>query len=608
MYKKLNRFCMFNASVDAILAEELGCEFVYNRGFTPYSLNVWFVTGLRKDNMVNTDSKVNSNFIKNIISEDIKNNVHGGQVVTRFPPEPNGYLHIGHARSIWLNFGMAQEFGGQCNLRFDDTNPEKEEQEYVDAIKEDVRWLGYEWSGEVRYASAYFQQFYDWAIHLIKSGLAYVCDLTPEQASEYRGWATKPGKESPYRNRTVEENLALFEKMRAGEFADGACVLRAKIDMASPNMNMRDPILYRIRHAEHHQTGNDWPIYPSYDFAHGQEDAIEGITHSVCTLEFQDHRPLYEWFLENLPVPSKPRQYEFGRLNLSYTVTSKRKLKRLVDEKIVDGWDDPRMPTISGMRRRGITARALRNFCDMVPVSRSDSVIELALFERAVRDDLNDHAARAMAVLNPLKVVITNRSDDCLESLSAAVHPNKPELGERTLPFTREIYIDREDFTEDTTLSRKKFKRLVLGEWVRLRSAYIIRADEVIKNEAGEIVEVRATVVEDTIGKDAPGDVKPRGVIHWVSASHGKQATLRMYDRLFTHESPDKTEEDFLTYVNPQSLAETTAWVEPAIIDAAPETVFQFEREGYFVADRYDHAAEVPVFNMTISLKEGGKF
>ncbi|UZE94673.1 glutamine--tRNA ligase/YqeY domain fusion protein [Alkalimarinus alittae] len=553
--------------------------------------------------MATSEIKASSNFIRNIIEEDVKAGKQS-KIVTRFPPEPNGYLHIGHARSIWLNFGMAKEFGGDCNLRFDDTNPEKEEQEYVDSIKEDVRWLGYQWSGDVKYASEYFDQFYEWALHLIKEGKAYVCDLSAKESSEYRGWATKPGKDSPYRSRSIEENLLLIDKMRKGELEEGSCVLRAKIDMASPNMNLRDPILYRIRKVPHHQTGDKWCIYPSYDFAHGQEDSIEGITHSICTLEFQDHRPLYEWFHENLPVPSKPKQYEFGRLNLNYTVTSKRKLKQLVDSGFVNGWNDPRMPTVSGMRRRGYTPASLKTFCDMVPVSKSNSVIDVSVLERAIRDDLNDNAPRAMCVMDPLKVVITNFPEGEVEDMVAASHPSKPELGERTLPFTRELLIDRSDFNEDSSLSRKKFKRLVLGEWVRLRGAYIIKANEVVKDESGEISQINASLIPDTVGNDAPEGIRPRGVIHWVSEKYGVPAEIRRYDRLFNHESPDQGDEDFMTYINADSLSVITAIVEPSVANCQAETSFQFEREGYFVADRYDHAAGKPVFNMTIGLRD----
>lgn len=550
-----------------------------------------------------SESAVNHNFIRPIIQEDIDAGRIAGKVTTRFPPEPNGYLHIGHAKSICLNFGLAEEFGGECNLRFDDTNPAKEEQEYIEAIKEDVQWLGFQWAGDVRYASSYFEQFYDWAIHLIKQGKAYVCDLTAEQASEYRGWATKPGKPSPFRDRSVEENLTLFEKMKNGDFAEGFCVLRAKIDMASPNMNLRDPILYRIRKQPHHQTGYKWCIYPSYDFAHGQGDAIEGVTHSICTLEFQDHRPLYEWFIENLPVPSRPKQYEFGRLNINYTVTSKRNLKQLVDEKIVAGWNDPRMPTISGMRRRGITAAALRAFCDGLAVAKTDGIVDIAQLEFEIRKDLNDHASRAMCVLNPLKVTISNASDE-VEWLEVANHPQQEAMGHRELPFTKAIYIDAADFTEDTSLSRKKFKRLVIGDYVRLRGAYVIKADDVLKDDNGNITEVIASLVPDTVGQNPPADIKPRGVIHWVSATEGKQVELRLYDRLFLAEAPGKATGNYLDDVNPDSLKVIKAIAEPSIVNCEPETVFQFEREGYFVSDRYDHSGDTPVFNLTIGLKD----
>lgn len=547
-----------------------------------------------------------ANFIETIIEEDLAAG-RVQSVVTRFPPEPNGFLHVGHAKSICLNFGLAEKFGGQCNLRFDDTNPAKEEQAYIDAIVEDVQWLGFQWAGEIRYASDYFDQFYDWALHLINNGKAYVCDLSPEQASEYRGWATSPGKDSPYRERSVAENLALFEKMRAGELEEGSCVLRAKIDMASPNMNMRDPILYRIRKQSHHQTGDKWCIYPSYDFSHGQEDAIEGVTHSICTLEFADHRPLYEWFIENLPVPSKPRQYEFGRLNLNYTVTSKRKLKKLVDEAVVDGWNDPRMPTISGMRRRGYSARALRNFCQSLAVAKTDGVVDLAQLEFFIREDLNDHAARAMCVLDPVKLVISNFDEVItgdVAMMSAPVHPNDESRGVRELPFTKDLVIDRADFSEDTSLSRKKFKRLVTGDYVRLRSAFVIKAEDVEKDADGNVQTIIASLVPNTVGEDPPEGIKPRGVIHWVSYSQGKQATVRKYDRLFTHEAPDRGEEDFMQYLNPESLTVLdNCWIEPGLAEAEPETAFQFEREGYFVADRYDHTTDNPVFNMTIGLR-----
>lgn len=550
--------------------------------------------------------KPGNNFLRQIIATDIANNTHGGKVITRFPPEPNGFLHVGHAKSICLNFGLAMEFGGECNLRFDDTNPAREEQAYIDAIQEDVRWLGFEWAGQVRYASDYFARFYEWAQHLVKAGKAYVCDLSPEQAREYRGWATEPGKDSPYRDRSVAENLELLEKMRAGEFAEGTCVLRAKIDMSSPNMNMRDPILYRIRKQAHHQTGTEWCIYPSYDFSHGQEDAIEGVTHSICTLEFADHRPLYDWFLDNLPVPSRPTQYEFGRLNLNYTVTSKRKLKLLVDEGIVSGWDDPRMPTISGMRRRGYTPASIRNFCEAIGVTRSDGVVDVAMLEFAVRDDLNKNAPRAMCVLNPLKVTISNFTAEEPEIFSVDAHPDKPGLGSREVHFSREIYIDRDDFNEDSSLSRKKFKRLVPGDWVRLRGAYVIRADEVVKDADGNITEVLASLVPGTVGEDPPDGIRPRGVIHWVSASHGVQLEVRDYDRLFLHEAPDSGGEDFLRWINPESCRVLSqCWAEASLAQALPEQHFQFEREGYFVADRYDHRpGERLVFNKTIGLRD----
>ncbi len=545
-----------------------------------------------------------SNFLATIIEDDLAKGKHD-KIVTRFPPEPNGYLHIGHAKSICVNFGLAEQFGGVCNLRFDDTNPEKEEQEYIDSIKADINWLGFQWNETEKYTSNYFGTLYEYAVHLIKNGDAYVCDLSGDQAREYRGTLTEPGKNSPYRDRTVEENLALFEKMRNGEFDEGACALRAKIDMAAPNMNMRDPILYRIRKKAHHQTGNTWCIYPSYDFAHGQSDAIEGVTHSICTLEFEDHRPLYDWFISKLPVPAVPRQYEFARLNVNYTITSKRKLKRLVDEGVVAGWDDPRMPTISGMRRRGVTPASLRHFSEMVGTSRAGGVVDLGMLDFAIREDLNDNAPRAMAVLDPLKVVFTNLPEGHREVFTAPGHPNREDLGERELPFTREIYIDRSDFNEDSSLSRKKFKRLVTGEWVRLRNAYIIQADEVIKNDAGEITEIRAKVIEGTVGEDAPEGVRPRGVIHWVSASEGVPATVRLYDRLFDTETPDRGGDDFMQYLNPESLKVLTGCVvEPSLAKGAAEQSYQFEREGYFVIDRYESKPDALVFNRTIGLKE----
>ena len=542
-----------------------------------------------------------SNFLQTIISDDLAEG-RVAEVVTRFPPEPNGYLHIGHAKSISVNFGLAQANGGRCNLRFDDTNPEKESQEFIESIQADVKWLGYEWSGEVRYASTYFQQLYDWAVFLVEQGKAYVCDLNAEEARLYRGTLTEAGKNSPSRDRSVEENLDLLERMRAGEFDEGAKVLRAKIDMASPNMNMRDPILYRIRKVTHHQTGNDWVIYPTYDFAHGQEDAIEGVTHSICTLEFEDHRPLYDWFIESLPVNSRPHQYEFGRLNPSYTITSKRKLKQLVDEDVVIGWDDPRMPTVSGMRRRGYSPTAIRKFCDMIGTTRSDGVVDVAMLEFAIREDLNENAPRAMAVLNPLKVVLTDYPVEQVEELVTPCHPSREDLGERMLPFTRELYIDADDFREE---ANKKYKRLVLGKRVRLRNAYVIEADEAIKDEAGNIIEIHAHTIPNTLGENPEDGIKPKGVIQWVSVAHGERAELRIYDRLFNHESPDKGDNDFMDHLNPESLSLVkAAWVEPSLKSAVPEQRFQFEREGYFVADRYDHSSERLVFNKTIGLRD----
>ena len=543
-------------------------------------------------------SELRSNFLRTQIQSDLEKGVVA-ELVTRFPPEPNGYLHIGHAKSITVNFGLAEQFGGRCHLRFDDTNPEKESQEYIDSIQEDVRWLGFQWNGEVRYASSYFQQFYEWALHLIDEGLAYVCDLSAEDARSYRGTLTEPGRDSPFRGRTPEENRALFEQMREGSFEDGSRVLRAKIDMSSPNINLRDPILYRIRRAHHHQTGDEWPIYPTYDFAHGQEDAIEGVTHSICTLEFEDHRPLYEWFLANLPVPHLPRQIEFARLNTSYTVTSKRTLKLLVDSGTVSGWDDPRMPTIAGLRRRGYPAAAIRHFCEEVGTSRSDSVVDVAMLESAVRDYLNQHAPRAMCVIAPLKVILTNLESD--EDLAIVNHPSDESKGSRSVTFSSELWIDSDDFREE---ANKKYKRLVLGKRVRLRGAYVIEAERCEHNEQGEVTCVYAKVIPNTVGEDPEDGIKPKGVIHWVSALTGVSATIRLYDRLFTVPNPAKSD-DVLSVVNPDSLREVdTAVVESSLVHAAVESVYQFEREGYFVADRYDHSPSQPVFNLTIGLRD----
>lgn len=550
---------------------------------------------------VSTKAERPAHFIQNIIRKDLDEGKMQS-IVTRFPPEPNGYLHIGHAKSICLNFSLAKQFGGVCNLRFDDTNPEKESIEYVESIKRDVEWLGFKWHGEVRFTSNYFPQLHDWAVELIGTGKAYVCDLSPDQAREYRGSLTEPGKYSPNRDRSVEQNLALFAQMRAGELAEGSCSLRAKIDMASPNMNMRDPVIYRIKKAHHHNTGEQWCIYPSYDFAHGQSDAIEGITHSICTLEFEDHRPLYEWFLEHLSVPARPKQYEFARLNLNYTVTSKRKLRQLVDEQHVDGWDDPRMPTISGMRRRGYTARALRNFCELIGVTRADSVVDVGMLEYCLRDDLDKTAPRAMCVLRPLKVTLSNYPDDKVELISAPGHPNRDDLAVRQLPFTKTVLIDVEDFREE---ANKKYKRLVLGKRVRLRNAYVIEADEVIKNEAGEIVEVKARVIANTVGSDPEDGIKPKGVIHWVSAEQNIDCDVRLYDRLFNEESPDAGGADFLQAVNPHSLEIITgAKAELSLADAEPEAAYQFEREGYFCLDAHYSKSGKPVFNRTIGLRD----
>ncbi|MFC3607355.1 glutamine--tRNA ligase/YqeY domain fusion protein [Stutzerimonas tarimensis] len=547
-----------------------------------------------------------ANFLRPIVQSDLDAGKHA-KIVTRFPPEPNGYLHIGHAKSICLNFGLAEEFGGECNLRFDDTNPAKEDQEYIDAIKRDVEWLGFKWAGQERYASDYFEQLHDWAVHLINTGKAFVCDLSAEQAKEYRGSLSEPGRNSPWRDRSVEENLDLFARMRAGEFPDGARALRAKIDMASPNMNLRDPILYRIRHAHHHQTGNAWCIYPSYDFTHGQSDAIEGVTHSICTLEFEDHRPLYEWFLANLPVPCAPRQYEFARLNLNYTITSKRKLKQLVDEKHVEGWDDPRMSTLSGYRRRGYTPASLRNFCDMIGVNRAGGVVDIGMLEFAIREDLDANAPRAMCVLRPLKVVITNYPEGRIEDLALPRHP-KQDMGVRVLPFSRELYIDRDDYMESPP---KGYKRLEPGGEVRLRGSYVIRADETVRDAGGNIVELRCSYDQNTLGKNPEGR-KVKGVIHWVPAEGSVECEVRLYDRLFRSANPEKAPEEsegqggsFLDNINPESLQVLRGCrAEPSLAQVQAEERFQFEREGYFCVDLKDSRPGVPVFNRTVTLRD----
>ena len=538
-------------------------------------------------------------FVRQVITDDLEAG-RTQQVVTRFPPEPNGYLHIGHVKAICLNFGIAQEFNGLCNLRFDDTNPDAEEQEYVDGIANDVKWLGFEWNGEPRYASSYFDQLYTWAIQLIEQGDAYVDLQSPEEIKLNRGNFVEPGKNSPQRDATVAENLERFEKMRNGEFAEGQAVLRAKIDMASPNVHMRDPILYRILHSEHHQTGDKWKIYPMYDYAHPLSDAIEGVTHSLCTLEFQDHRPFYDWVIEKVKSPAVPRQYESSRLNVDYTITSKRKLRKLVEGGYVNGWDDPRMPTVVGMRRRGFTPEGLRDFCKRVGVSKVDgSIVDVAMLEYCIRQSLENAAARGMVVLNPLKVTLTNLPADM--DLTHSRHPNV-DMGERVIPLTSEIYIDRKDFEEEPP---KGFKRLIPGGEVRLRHAYVIKCDEVIKDENGEVVELKCSIDPETLGKNPEGR-KVKGVIHWVSATKGIPAEVRIYDRLFTESDPE-TGDDFLANLNPESLKVVQAVIEPALAEAKPEDRFQFEREGYFVADQYDHSSEKPVFNRILDLKDSFK-
>ena len=547
----------------------------------------------------NPENARTHNFITQIIDEDLASGKHKS-VHTRFPPEPNGYLHIGHAKSICLNFGLAKEYNGLCNLRFDDTNPVKEDVEYVDSIKADVEWLGFKWEGEPRYASDYFDALYGYAIELIEKGLAYVDELSPDQMREYRGTLTEPGKNSPYRDRSVEENLALFERMKNGEFAEGTLSLRAKIDMASPFMVMRDPVLYRIKFASHHQTGDKWCIYPMYDFTHCISDAIERITHSLCTLEFQDNRRLYDWVLDNISIERPlPHQYEFSRLNLEGTLTSKRKLLKLVNDGIVDGWNDPRMPTISGLRRRGYTPASLREFCRRIGVTKQDNVVEYSALEACIREDLNENAPRAMAVIDPVRVVIENFEGE--ETLTAPNHPNRPELGERQLPFTKELYIDRADFREE---ANKQYKRLVLGKEVRLRNAYVIKAERVEKDANGEITTIFCTYDPETLGKNPADGRKVKGVIHWVSAVHNHPAEFRLYERLFTVPNPGAAEE-IESVLNPTSLVVKHGFVEQSLANAEPEKGYQFEREGYFCADNKDSRPEHLVFNLTVSLKEG---
>ncbi len=544
-----------------------------------------------------------SSFIRNIITEDLQAGKNEGRVVTRFPPEPNGYLHIGHAKSICLNFSLAGDFGGRCHLRMDDTNPEKESDEYAEAIKEMVHWLGFEWGEHLYYASDYYEQLYQYAADLVKAGKAFVCSLNAEQMREHRGTLTEPGNASPYRERSVEENLDLFARMRSGEFEDGAHTLRAKIDMASPNMNLRDPVIYRIQRAHHYRTGDTWCIYPMYDFAHPVSDAIEGITHSICTLEFEDHRPLYDWFLAQLPQLPHPQQIEFARLNLGYTVMSKRKLLELVEKGDVQGWDDPRMPSLVGLRRRGFTPGAIRTFCERIGVGKSDSWIDMGVLEDCVREELNETAPRAMGVLNPLKVVIENYPEGQEETFEAPVHPQKPEMGTRTVPFSREIYIERDDFMEDPP---KKFFRLGPGREVRLRCAYFIKCEEVVRDEqSGEIIELRCSYDPETRGGSAPDGRKVKGTIHWVSAAHALDAEVRLYDRLFTVSNPGaKSGGDYREALNPESLKVLKGCkLEPGLAEAAPASTYQFERQGYFCVDA-ESSTQAPVFNRTVTLRD----
>jgi glutaminyl-tRNA synthetase len=552
---------------------------------------------------MNKTNSVPSDFIREIIKEDLRTNKYAGRVHTRFPPEPNGYLHIGHAKSICLNFGIAKEFGGLCNLRFDDTNPTKEEAEYTKSIIEDIRWLGFDWEGRLFYASDYFDKLYEYAVQLIKNGKAYIDSLSADEIREYRGTLTEPGKESPYRNRSVEENLDLFERMRAGEFGDGTCVLRAKIDMSSPNLNMRDPVMYRILHSTHHRTGDKWCIYPMYDFAHGQSDSIEGITHSICTLEFEDHRPLYDWFIEQLHIHHS-QQIEFARLNLSHTIMSKRKLLQLVEEGHCKGWDDPRMPTIAGLRRRGYTPSAIRDFCERIGVAKNYTVVDIALLEHCIREDLNLRAQRVMAVLRPLKLVIDNYNEDQIEELDAENNPEDTTMGTRKIPFSRVLYIERDDFKEEPP---KKWFRLAPGSEVRLKHAYIIKCEQVIKNQTGEIVELHCSYDPETKSGMPKAERKVKGTLHWVSAAHSIPAEVRLYDHLFLKIIPDEVEEgeaDFKANLNPNSLEVlTSCWIEPSLENAKPGARYQFLRLGYFCVDP-DSSDDRLVFNRTVSLHD----
>ncbi|MCB1693209.1 MAG: glutamine--tRNA ligase/YqeY domain fusion protein [Pseudomonadales bacterium] len=549
--------------------------------------------------MNDSTEKYPPNFIRSIIEKDIAAGKNAGQVVTRFPPEPNGYLHIGHAKAICLSFGMAQEFGGTTNLRFDDTNPLKESTEFMESMKEDITWLGFKWNEE-RNASDYFEQLYQFAEQLIREDKAYVDSLSADEIREYRGTLTQPGRNSPYRARSADENLDLFRRMRAGEFADGEHVLRLKIDMASPNINMRDPTIYRIRHVHHHQTGDKWCIYPIYDYTHCISDSLEGITHSLCDLSFEDHRPLYDWVLDELNMNCHPQQIEFSRLNLQYTVMSKRKLKQLVEDKLVDGWDDPRLPTIAGLRRRGYTPGAIRDFCRRIGVTKSDNNVQLMVLEHAIREDLENTAPRVLGVVDPIKVVIENFPEGEVMALGAANHPKDESMGSREMPFTRELYIDRADFREE---ANRKYKRLVLGGEVRLRNAFVIKAEDVVKDSSGEIVELRCSYDPDTLGKNPEGR-KVRGVIHWVSASHGVPAEIRLYEPLFTVEWPDASEKDYIELMNPASLTVKHGFVEPSLVAAGVEDRYQFEREGYFCIDRNDSKPERLVFNRVVGLRD----
>ena len=549
--------------------------------------------------MSNVEEQYPSNFIRSIIAKDVNNGKNEGQVITRFPPEPNGYLHIGHAKAICLSFGMAEEFNGSTNLRFDDTNPLKESVEFINAIKSDIEWLGFKWREE-RFASDYFEELYQFAVQLIKDGKAYVDSLTVESLKEYRGTLTEPGKNSPYRSRTIDENLDLFQKMRAGEFVDGAHTLRLKIDMSSPNINMRDPAIYRIRHVEHHQTGKEWCIYPMYDYTHCLSDSLEGVTHSLCDLSFEDHRPLYDWVLNELSMNCHPQQIEFSRLNLQFTVMSKRKIRQLVEEGLVDGWDDPRLPTLSGLRRRGYTGASIRDFCRRIGVTKSDNNVELALLQSCIRDELETSAPRVMGVLNPVRVVIENFEKNKSFILEASNHPKEEAMGTRTINFTRELYIDREDFREE---ANRKYKRLVLGDEVRLRYGFVIKAERVIKDDSGDIMEIRATYDPDTLGKNPEGR-KVRGVIHWVSAVEGLPAEIRVYEQLFNVDFPDTDERDYQELINAESLKTYQGFVEPGLKEASSEMKFQFEREGYFCVDHKHSTADSLVFNRVVGLRD----